>query len=805
MTEPSLIATSDQRTASDSPSTGRAIGLLLILSIWTGLFVGLLEGAGLLVFQRINWENWGRMIHVSPEIIWISPLVDVIFFSILAVVIGLSGRFAKWHNTVRALVFSIAGFAVYDWLRVIARIHTIACVLLALGAGAVASRWAVQGTGALFAFSKKIVVPLAILALLIFAAVTGQKSLEERKAVARLPQAPPGAPNVVVVLVDTLRADHLSCYGYRQLATPNIDRNAEQGVLFENAFSTTSWTLPSHVSLLTGRYPFEHGIGRVPPMSLGNWGSPRLGSYPTLGEAMERKGYRTGAFSGNRTYFAADLGFKQGFIHFEDYFQSPSDMFIRTILGKELVHRLQFAHWKGAPRKLLLRLGLGFFLDRDDEGADDIGGATSLRKRAAVVNSEMFKWIEEDRQRPFFAFLNYFDVHTPYGVPLSDIKPKSADPDDPVRYDEGIAYTDEQVGSLMSELKRRGLDGNTLVVFTSDHGEGLGQHGLMTHSKALYSFLIHVPLVFWYPAKVPAGVRIPATVTNSSLPSTIAAFVGSREQTRFPSPSLVSLWSGSADPAKQPPVLSELAENKFSERLDHGVAKIVITSHDGPMKSLVDADWHLIVHKNLGDQLFNLKDDPGEQKNLVGTPDGLKVHSRMLLELQALISRRESITPVLPGNPRILRLGERMDINGDPGKVATPRRLYDSYRMEGKGGDVISIEVRSKRSGNELLDPVITVSTETGELLQSCRNPGDDHIPPPGQSDPTPNAFDDPCFNDDVEPLKNTDSRLEVMVPGDKDKPVSLLIQVSDWNGAEGNWSYTISSPPATTVAGGTH
>jgi len=102
---------------------------------------------------------------------------------------------------------------------------------------------------------------------------------------------------VLVIVVDTLRADHVSSYGYARPTTPNLDRIAQQGTLFENAVSTTSWSLPSHVSLLTGRYQFEHGVGNVQPAPWLGWGNKGLGGFPTLGEALEQKGYRTGAFS----------------------------------------------------------------------------------------------------------------------------------------------------------------------------------------------------------------------------------------------------------------------------------------------------------------------------------------------------------------------------------------------------------------------------------------------------------------------------------------------------------------------------
>src|SRR5262249_54978081 len=147
-------------------------------------------------------------------------------------------------------------------------------------------------------------LPIALsLAFAVFLAIHGGERWRERRDLSRLPAAAPGASNVLVIVVDTLRADHLSCYGYSRSTTPHRDRIASQGVLFENALSTSSWSLPSHASLLTGMYPFEHGISQVRPMPIFTFAAPTLGDYPTLGEAMQRQGYRTGAFSANRVYF----------------------------------------------------------------------------------------------------------------------------------------------------------------------------------------------------------------------------------------------------------------------------------------------------------------------------------------------------------------------------------------------------------------------------------------------------------------------------------------------------------------------
>src|SRR6476646_3044527 len=176
---------------------------------------------------------------------------------------------------------------------------------------------------------RKSVPWLAAALGLMIVAIQGGKSISESSTVSKLLAATPGSPNVLVIVVDTLRADHLSSYGYARPTSPNIDRLATQGVLFKNAVATSSWTFPSHASLLTGRYQYEHGMDKIREMPAVGGEVFSANGLPTLGEALMQKGYRTGAFSANRTYFTHDLGFGRGFVHFEDYFHSASDMFVR--------------------------------------------------------------------------------------------------------------------------------------------------------------------------------------------------------------------------------------------------------------------------------------------------------------------------------------------------------------------------------------------------------------------------------------------------------------------------------------------
>lgn len=596
-----------------------------MLGFGWGIGSGLVEAAGLLLFQRVNWARWGPMIHVAKEIFWISPLVDALFFLLIvfliALICGIVIRFSPRLPPARVIVFLLSFLSVYDWLTLTGRLYHRACLLLALGVGAAVTRWCAKRENLVLRFWKTATPWMVAAWVLVFAGIQGGEWLHERSAVAQLPPAASGAPNVLVIVVDTLRADHVSSYGYARPTTPILDGLAQQGVLFENAISTTSWSLPSHVSLLTGRYQFEHGVGNVQPEPWLGWGGKGFGGFPTLGEALEQKGYRTGAFSANRTYFTASLGFGRGFQHFEDYFHSPADMFVRTVFGREFARIYLNRSDKSAVKRALRFLGMNSVLDKDSEGSGDTGGAQGVRKRADVVNQEVLRWIDRDGARPFLAFLNYFDVHYPYGGPPTYPKPAWDHGGRIDEYDASVKYSDDAIGRLLQELGRRGLTHKTLVIITSDHGESLGQHGLIYHGQALYRELIDVPLVIWYPGHVPERVRVPTPISNAAIPATILDIIDASAPDTFPSSSLSPLWRTGGGIKWSDP-LSELAQNDIIDKEDKIAGKTVPIASTGSMKSIVTQQWHLITHETRGNQIYDWMRDPGEASDLLSTPEG---------------------------------------------------------------------------------------------------------------------------------------------------------------------------------------
>jgi len=605
--------------------TGRT---LLLVSVCFGLMVGLVEGVALLLIHGHGWGNPSLHEGVGPQIVWISAVANLLLFVGVALAIMLTAQVLPGARMFRVAVFLFTALAIADWIGVTGRISVLGTISLAVGLAFVLSQWLAVHELVLVRICGSAILGLAAITFIALVGIDGYTWFAEESAASRLPGSTPGVPNVLVVVVDTLRADHLSAYGYARATSPNFDRIAQQGVTFDNAIAPSSWTLPSHASMLTGRYPHEHRA---------DWEQPLGDRYTTLPEVLERRGYRTAAFSANTDYFCHRAGVTRGFMHFDDYFYSIGDMAYRTFWGRLLARRYV---------------------------ADLLGwGEIPARRRAANVNRAALQWLDKDRRRPFFVFLNYFDAHAPYLAPreytgrftapasahcsltwLQRINP-FRDRDDfnllthmppecfqraVDRYDENIAYVDDQIGQLFAALKQRGLQENTLIFLTSDHGESFREHGLVTHGSALYRELIKVPLVCWWPGRVPAGEHITEPVSLASLPATIMELIGAAHQNIFPVRSFAQLWRDHSLAADWPSPLSEVGQSRYLPK--HYPA------HGGWIKSIVGPQWHLIISKTLAPELYSWRFDPSETRNIAPSPDGRQIVDRESFELWGQIS-----------------------------------------------------------------------------------------------------------------------------------------------------------------------
>lgn len=295
-------------------------------------------------------------------------------------------------------------------------------------------------------------------------------------------------PNVLLVTLDTTRADRIGCYGYAPARTPALDALAARGVLCEHAYTVAPLTLPAHVSLFTGLFPAETGVRTN--------GRGRLDeALPTLAEFLKRRGYATAAFVAS---FVLDhkFGVERGFKTYDDEIVGGES-------GSEALHR--------------------------------------ARSGAEIVDRAL-AWLDAARSRPFFCWVHLYDPHAPYLEHPDLFGDEFAERP----YDAEIAYVDIQVGRLLEFLKSRGLDDTTLVVVVGDHGEGLEEHVERTHGSTLYDATLHVPLLFCGPGGLRAGGRVESNVSLVDVFPTILDLVGAAPPRRISGRSIKPALIGGA-------------------------------------------------------------------------------------------------------------------------------------------------------------------------------------------------------------------------------------------------------------------
>ncbi len=332
-----------------------------------------------------------------------------------------------------------------------------------------------------------------------FGVNAGRETLDERW----LPTAAPGSPNVLFIVLDTVRAESLSLYGYKRETSSQLKEFAGRGVRFDQARTAAAWTLPSHATMFTGRWPYE--LSTRPDRPLDD-------TFPTLAEFLRNHGYATAGFAANTYFCSLWYGLGRGFMHYEDVALTPLEILRSSIMGRYLVRKVS-PYNSSRPT------------------------AYFERKDAVTINSEAVAWLStRPPGRPFFAFLNYYDAHDPYLSPKRSPHPFGRTPASsrdfatlrdwlevvkkrpPARtvelgrdcYDDCIAYLDDQVGRLFSELDAKGLLENTLVVVTADHGELMGERGEFGHGQSLHHEVVNVPLLVVAPRRVPSGRIVPA-------------------------------------------------------------------------------------------------------------------------------------------------------------------------------------------------------------------------------------------------------------------------------------------------------
>jgi arylsulfatase A-like enzyme len=415
--------------------------------------------------------------------------------------------------------------------------------------------------------------------------------IDNRRTV-ELPQSAQQSPNILLIVLDTVRTKSLGLYGYSRETSPNLELLSKQGVFFKRAYSSSPWTLPSHAGMFTGHYPNE---------VTADWRTPLDASFPTLAEVLQEQGYQTAGFVGNNAYCITEYGLHRGFEHYEDFRKSPGQI----ALGSSIV--------RTATEVLDLREKISTY--------NNFG-----RKSAEQLNHDFLSWLgKRDLTHPFFAFLNYYDAHDPYLPPrdyamkiaqrdvrgyYNESKPKKLTSDEILTfkdaYEASIAYLDDQIGRLFSQLTTSGNLNNTLVIIVSDHGEQFGEHGLIFHGNSLYHLLLHVPLILIHPSLLPEGKIIEQPVSLVNIPNTILDLIGKKSDSIFPGKSLTQYWQG------------------FSKtEVIHSNVKISWDMNNIPMVkgwkySKILENWHYILNADLSEELYLVNEDPDELMNLKG-------------------------------------------------------------------------------------------------------------------------------------------------------------------------------------------
>ena len=569
-----------------------ALTPLWLVVAWLASFFGTVKTVSL----ALTYFVLHRLVHAGPDFIWKVPLGLLLILAILALPIGIVRwlvrplRGGTWPIT---LLGSIAGF---DFGLNIPGIHPLAAAILGIGLGVQFARLTVHNPVLAGRWGRRTLFLFASLILLATTAVVGRQILEERRLAAALPPIDPEAPNVLLIILDTQRAMSMSAYGYEALTTPTLERLAASGVRFAQAYSTAPWTLPSHGSIMTGHWAHELSTA---------WDEPLDETYPTLAEELSRLGYVTGGFTANVLNTAVETGIARGFSHYEAHQYSVASALRSTQLGE----RLTTDRWV-----------LALFGRYEEFG----------RKTAPHVSAEFLRWTDSRRDRPFFAFLNYFDAHDPYpapapfdslfGVSRTRERPEmlqrqatgwTADQVAVQRkaYEASIAFVDHQLGLLFDELRARGRFDNTLIIVTSDHGEEFHEHGFMQHGNSLYRAAVHVPLIMSYQRQLPAGATVTAPVSLRALPVTIMDLLGAANRSRFPGQSLLPYVK--ATPPNPEPVLS------WVDDLDTQPEWYPV--HNGPVKSVCIGQHRYIVDARGREELYSIN-DPLEQHNLATDP-----------------------------------------------------------------------------------------------------------------------------------------------------------------------------------------
>jgi arylsulfatase A-like enzyme len=598
---------------------------VLLAAVGFGVLAGGIEAVAAVIRGRVMHVT----LFVGPEMVWQLPLTDGVIFLTLAVPFLAVGAAWSRLRRPRVVLALFAGLAAFAALLLTEKIHIAAEAVLAAGLGlAVARVLAPRSDGVRRVLRYGVPAALALLAVV----AVGQAKLSaraERRELASLPAAAAGRPNILLLVLDTVRAWSMGLYGYRRPTTPKLQEWAASGTLFQRALAPAPWTTLTHAVMFTGHYPTELSV---------SWRTPYDGEYPTLAQVLRDAGYATAGFAGNYLNVGRGTGLAPGFAHYEDYPLQPIPLLRSTTLLGRLFRSDQVKAMVGRRRTVPGLVG-------------------------SDVNRRFLHWLDGHGERPWFAFLNYFDAHGPYLPPepfetmymgkpdpvvdryWQNMQRAYGPPPAPLRdlaeeldaYDGAITYLDQQVDSLLNALGGRGALGNTIVVVTSDHGELFGEHGVIGHGNNLFLPVLHVPLLIIAPGRVPTKAQIPSLASLRDLPATLLQLAGVPNP-GLPGHSMVALWSAGGATVSD----TLFASVDYNWLIPKWPSSPVLR---GPMRTVVLDSLQYIRNGDGLEELYHLGHDSWEIRNLIGAPEYQSDLLRYRAALDALLRTARGAAP----------------------------------------------------------------------------------------------------------------------------------------------------------------
>jgi len=406
-------------------------------------------------------------------------------------------------------------------------------------------------------------------------------------------------PNVILISIDTLRADHVGIYGYQKNTTPNIDQIAREGIYFSHAFTTSPWTLPAHISLFTGLPPSVHMVERQ---------DTRLNKkIQTIPEIFQANGYSTGGII-TLPFVAQQYGFSRGFDYFKQRFHKKSDIvtdealsWISANLQNPFFLFLHYCdvHWPFAPPQKYAQL--------------------------FGINTDKKKWHWVGKH----LFLKKF-------IDPAINMPQKVKKDVIALYDGEIAHVDYHIGRLFDYLKKGGLKKNTIVIITSDHGEEFKEHQSFGHGHHFYSEVTKIPIIIHFPLKITAGVRVKEAVSLLDLPLTILKLAQLEAPAQFKKFSI--------DLQRYFKRKSNKISNNRPLVMESMIAgpkcfALIQQNHKYFAKHQFSTEGKIIKWIQVPESMFNIYNDPDDQLNLLGSPQAEPIIKKYQIEIKRELNK----------------------------------------------------------------------------------------------------------------------------------------------------------------------